>query len=138
VSTFLLAAILVATGAVGVATLVIAIGVASFVLTTGPLAYRLTLVILLCVALLVEVVMVIFGALGVLGEVTQVISILTSAFAVLGALVGGYFGVQINSDLNDKSHSEIEYAKHITAKALGEMDPETSSTVVRDTSQMTQ
>jgi hypothetical protein len=136
-STFWLAAVLVATGAVGVATMISAIGTATFVLTTGPLAYRVTLVALLCVTVFFEVVMVIFGVLGVLDKATQVVTVLTSAFTVVGALVGSYFGVQVSSDITYKKRGAIEKAKNITERALGEMDPEASRRVVRDTSRTT-
>jgi len=138
VSTFLLTAILVATGAVGVATIVSAIGAASFVLTTGPLAYRLTLAALLCIAIFFEAVMVIFGVLGILDEATQVVTLLTLAFTVFGALVGSYFGFHISGVLTHRAKVASEKAKNITERAQSEMGSETSRTVVGDTSRTTQ
>ena len=61
---------------------------------SGPLAYRLVLTAILCVSGMFVVVMAIFGFLGVFDEATQVVAALSSAFAVIGTLVGAYFGIK--------------------------------------------
>src|SRR5688572_16866119 len=60
--------------------------------TTDPLAYRLVVTAILCVSILFIVVMVFFGWRGVFKEDAQVVAALTSAFAVIGTIVGAYFG----------------------------------------------
>jgi hypothetical protein len=59
----------------------------------GPLAYRLVVIAVLCVTFMFIVVMVVFGLLRVFDEATQVVAALSSAFAVIGTLVGAYFGL---------------------------------------------
>jgi hypothetical protein len=76
---------------------------------SGPLAYRLVLTAILCVSAMFVVVMAIFGFLGVFDEATQVVAALSSAFAVIGTLVGAYFGVKASSEARDtveKVHRE--------------------------------
>jgi hypothetical protein len=67
----------------------------------GPLAYRLVLTAILCVSVMFVVVMAIFGFLGVFDEATQVVAALSSAFAVIGTLVGAYFGIKSSSEARD-------------------------------------
>jgi len=132
-STFLLSAILAAVGIVSVVSLIGAIGVASFVLVSGPLAYRLVITALLCFSILFEIAMVVFRSLGIIAEGSQVITALTLAFALVGTLVGAYFGVKAS----DKTQGAIERANETANRALAEMDPEAGKRVVRDTSRTT-
>ena len=46
--------------------------------------------------------MVFFGWRGVFKEDAQVVAALTSAFAVIGTLVGAYFGIKSSSDARDQ------------------------------------
>ena len=93
---------------------------------SGPLAYRLVLTAILCVSAMFVVVMAIFGFLGVFDEATQVVAALSSAFAVIGTLVGAYFGVKASSEARDtveKVHRESagplrEAAKQATNAAV--------------------
>ena len=66
-----------------------------------PLAYRLVVVAVFCVTLLFLVVMVFFGAIGVFSDGSQVVAALGSAFAVIGTLVGTYFGIKSTGDARD-------------------------------------
>jgi hypothetical protein len=64
----------------------------------GPLAYRLVVIAVLCVTFMFIVVMVVFGLLRLFAEATQVVAALSSAFAVIGTLVGAYFGIKSSSE----------------------------------------
>ena len=66
-----------------------------------PFAYRLVVVAVFCVTLLFLVVMVFFGAIGVFSDGNQVVAALSSAFAVIGTLVGTYFGIKSTGDARD-------------------------------------
>jgi hypothetical protein len=68
---------------------------------SGPLAYRLVVVAVLCVTSMFIVIMVVFGLLRVFDEATQVVAALSSAFAVIGTLVGAYFGIKASSEARD-------------------------------------
>jgi disulfide bond formation protein DsbB len=65
---------------------------------SGPLAYRLVVVAVLCVTFMFIVVMVVFGLLRVFDKATQMVAALSSAFAVIGTLVGAYFGIKSSSE----------------------------------------
>jgi hypothetical protein len=67
----------------------------------APLAYRLVITAILCVTILFIVVMVFFGWRGVFKDDAQVVAALTSAFAVIGTLVGAYFGIKSSNDARD-------------------------------------
>ena len=86
-------------------------------LGSGPLAYRLVLTSILCVSGMFVVVMAIFGFLGVFDEATQVVAALSSAFAVIGTLVGAYFGVKSSSEARDT----IEKVQRETAGPMREV-----------------
>jgi hypothetical protein len=131
-STFLLTAILVAGGVVGVTTVIGAIGVASFVLTPGPSAYRFMITTLLCVTVFFEIAMGVSRGLGVFDDGTQVVTVLLSAFAVFGTLATTYFGLQANSAMANKAQWAIEKANNMVDRTRSESDPETSGSVVRD------
>jgi hypothetical protein len=95
---------------------------------SGPLAYRLVLTAILCVSGMFVVVMAIFGFLGVFDEATQVVAALSSAFAVIGTLVGAYFGIKSSSEARDsveKSSSEardsVEKIQRETAGPMREL-----------------
>jgi cytoskeletal protein RodZ len=64
----------------------------------GPLAYRLVVIAILSVSVLFIVVMVFFGWQGIFDNAAQVVAALTSAFAVIGTLVGAYFGIKSSND----------------------------------------
>jgi hypothetical protein len=64
----------------------------------GPLAYRLVVIAILSVSVLFIVVMVFFGWQGIFDDAAQVVAALTSAFAVIGTLVGAYFGIKSSND----------------------------------------
>jgi hypothetical protein len=129
-STFLLSAILTAVGTVSVVSLIGAIGVASFVLVSGPLAYRLVITALLCFGVFSQIALVVFRSLGVIDEGSQIITALALAFALVGTLVGAYFGTLAS----DKTQGAIERANETANRALAEMDHEASERVQRVTS----
>ena len=86
-------------------------------LGSGPLAYRLVLTAILCVSTMFIVVMAIFGFLKVFDEATQVVAALSSAFAVIGTLVGAYFGVKASSEARDT----VEKVQRETAGPMREV-----------------
>ena len=132
-STFLLSAILTAVGTLSVVSLIGAIGVASFVLVSGPLAFRLVITALLCFGVFFQIVMVVFRSLGVIDEGPQIITALSLAFALVGTLVGAYFGTLAS----DKTQGAVERANETANRALAEMDLEAGRRVMRDTSRTT-
>lgn len=84
---------------------------------SGPLAYRLVLTAILCVTAMFVVVMIVFGLLKVFDEATQVVAALSSAFAVIGTLVGAYFGVKASSEARDT----VEKVQRETAGPMREV-----------------
>jgi hypothetical protein len=64
---------------------------------------------------------------------TEVSTMLGSLFAVVGTVVGAYFGIKTSGDTRDKMQGTIERSNEIANRALAELDPETSRRVVRDT-----
>ena len=90
---------------------------------SGPLAYRLLLTAILCVSVMFVTVMMIFGFLGVFNEATQVVAALSSAFAVIGTLVGAYFGIKASSEARDT----VEKVQRQTAGPMREVAKEAAS-----------
>jgi hypothetical protein len=90
---------------------------------SGPLAYRLVLTAILCVSGMFVVVMAIFGFLGVFDEATQVVAALSSAFAVIGTLVGAYFGIKASSEARDT----VERVQSETAGPMREVAKQAAS-----------
>lgn len=84
---------------------------------SGPLAYRLVLTAILCVSGMFVVIMAIFGFLRVFDEATQVVAALSSAFAVIGTLVGAYFGIKASSEARDT----VEKVQRETAGPMREV-----------------
>jgi hypothetical protein len=84
---------------------------------SGPLAYRLVLTAILCVSGMFVVIMAIFGFLGVFDEATQMVAALSSAFAVIGTLVGAYFGIKASSEARDT----VEKVQRETARPMREL-----------------
>jgi hypothetical protein len=66
-----------------------------------PLSYRLVVIAILCVSALFIVVMLFFGWRGVIKDDAQVVAALTSAFGIIGTLVGAYFGIKSSNDARD-------------------------------------
>jgi hypothetical protein len=66
-----------------------------------PLSYRLVVIAILCVSTLFIVVMLFFGWRGVIKDDAQVVAALTSAFGIIGTLVGAYFGIKSSNDARD-------------------------------------
>ena len=66
-----------------------------------PLSYRLVVLAILCVSTLFIVVMLFFGWRGVIKDDAQVVAALTSAFGIIGTLVGAYFGIKSSNDARD-------------------------------------
>ena len=63
----------------------------------------------------------------------EVGTVLGSLFAVVGTVVGAYFGIKTSGDTRDKMQGTIDIANEIAKRALAELPPETSRRVVRDT-----
>jgi hypothetical protein len=66
-----------------------------------PLSYRLVVIAILCVSALFIVAMLFFGWRGVIKDDAQVVAALTSAFGIIGTLVGAYFGIKSSNDARD-------------------------------------
>jgi hypothetical protein len=92
----------------------------------GPLAYRLVLAAILCVSGMFVVIMAIFGFLGVFDEATQVVAALSSAFAVIGTLVGAYFGIKSSSEARDT----VERIQSETAGPMREVAKQATNAAV--------
>jgi uncharacterized protein YdbL (DUF1318 family) len=92
----------------------------------GPLAYRLVLTAILCVSGMFVVIMAIFGFLGVFDEATQVVAALSSAFAVIGTLVGAYFGIKSSSEARDT----VERIQSETAAPMREVAKQAANAAV--------
>src|SRR5919107_6165624 len=65
---------------------------------------------------------------------TDVTTVLSSMFAVVGTLVGAYFGVKASNDATDKVRDNLIRTRDITNRALAELDPEVGKRVMRDAS----
>jgi hypothetical protein len=66
-----------------------------------PLSCRLVVIAILCVSALFIVVMLFYGWRGVIKDDAQVVAALTSAFGIIGTLVGAYFGFKSSNDARD-------------------------------------
>jgi amino acid transporter len=65
---------------------------------------------------------------------TDVTTVLSSMFAVVGTLVGAYFGVKASNDATDKVQHTLDRTSEVTNRALAELDPEVGRRVIKDTS----
>jgi small neutral amino acid transporter SnatA (MarC family) len=61
---------------------------------------------------------------------TDVTTVLSSLFAVVGTVVGAYFGIKASGDANDKAQVAIDRANEIANQALVELSPEAGKRVV--------
>jgi hypothetical protein len=89
------------------------------------------------IVILAALILVSAGALWVLisyesvfKNPTDVTSVLSSWFTVVGTLVGAYFGVKATSDANAQSQGTILSATTTTNQALGALDPAVARTIV--------
>jgi hypothetical protein len=69
--------------------------------------------------------LVAFGAMlvfkGVFTNVTDVTTVLSALFTVVGAVVGTYFGIKSSGDTRDKAQSAIEKSNETANRALEEL-----------------
>jgi|SRR5215217_2410751 len=98
----------------------------------SPYAFYVVTLALVLVSLVAFSTMLIFR--GLFENATDVTAVLSSLFAVVGTLVGTYFGIKASSDTSDKARDTIERANEVTNRALAELDPEAGRRVVRDAS----
>jgi hypothetical protein len=105
----------------------------------APEAHRVPPYGLYVVALaLVLISLVAFSAMlifrNLFENATDVTTVLSSMFAVVGTLVGAYFGVKASNDATDKVQDNLIRTRDITNRALAELDPEVGKRVMRDAS----
>lgn len=62
---------------------------------------------------------------------TDVTTVLSSLFAVVGTVVGAYFGIKASADTRDKTQGAIDKANEIANRALAELPPEVGKQVAR-------
>jgi len=98
----------------------------------SPYAFYVVTLALVLVSLVAFSTMLIFR--GLFENATDVTAVLSSLFAVVGTLIGAYFGIKASSDVTDKTRNTIERANEVTNRALAELDPEAGRRVVRDAS----
>ena len=101
----------------------------------SPYGFYIVALALVLVSLIAFSALLIFKTL--FENATDVTTVLASLFAVVGTLVGAYFGVKASSDATDKTQGAVERANETANRALAEMDPEAGRRVIRDTSRTT-
>ena len=62
---------------------------------------------------------------------TDVTTVLSSLFAVVGTVVGTYFGIKTSGDTRDKLQGTIDKATETANRALAELPPDKAREVVR-------
>jgi hypothetical protein len=100
--------------------------------TTSPYAFYLVTLALVLVSFVGSSAMLIFRNL--FENATDVTTVLSSLFAVIGTLVGAYFGIKASGDAHDKARHVTDRANEVANRALAELAPEAGRRVVRDTS----
>lgn len=100
--------------------------------TTSPYAFYVVALALVLVSLVGSSTLLIFR--GLFENATDVTTVLSSLFAVIGTLVGAYFGIKASGDANDKARRATDRANEVANRALAELAPEAGRRVVRDTS----
>lgn len=100
--------------------------------TTSPYAFYVVTLALVLVSLVGSSTLLIFR--GLFENATDVTTVLSSLFAVIGTLVGAYFGIKASGDANDKARLATDRANEVANRALAELAPEAGRRVVRDTS----
>jgi hypothetical protein len=103
--------------------------------TPAPYGFYLAALTLVLISLITVSAMLIFK--GLFENATDVTTVLGSLFAVVGTVVGTYFGIKTSGDTRDKLQGSIDKANETANRALAELDPESGRRVVRDTSRTT-
>ena len=98
----------------------------------SPYALYVIALALVLVSLVALSAMLIFRDL--FENATDVTTVLSSLFALVGTLVGAYFGIKASNDATDKVQDTFDRANEVTNRALAELDPQAGRRVVRDTS----
>src|SRR5215211_3317071 len=91
---------------------------------SSPYGMYVALATLFLLTVVVLFAMVVFQDL--FENATEVSTMLGSLFAVVGTVVGAYFGIKTSGDTRDKMQGTIERSNEIANRALAELDPETS------------
>jgi hypothetical protein len=61
---------------------------------------------------------------------TDVTSVLSSWFTIVGTIVGAYFGVKASTDATSAAQSTIQSANYVASQAMGAVDPSRASGIV--------
>jgi hypothetical protein len=67
---------------------------------------------------------------GLLTNATDVTTVLSSLFAVVGTIVGAYFGIKASGDATSKAQGAIDRANETANRALAELTPAAGRRVV--------
>jgi hypothetical protein len=105
-----------------------------------PYGMIVALAALVLISFVASLAMVIFKDL--FESATEVTTVLGSLFAVVGTVVGAYFGIKSSADTRDRMLGTIESvqgernrANELSKRALAELDQETSRRILRDVDQ---
>src|SRR5215217_1657324 len=93
--------------------------------TTKPWNTYVVLVALVLVS--VGVVWVLVAYQDIFKTPTDVTTVLTSWFTVVGTLCGACFGIKAASDVSAQAQSTIQSANSVSQQAMGKLTPEQSS-----------
>lgn len=102
-----------------------------------PYGMYVALAALVLISLVAFSAMIIFRSL--FETATEVTTVLGSLFAVVGTVVGAYFGIKTSGDTRDKMQGSIDRAnesadraQETANRALAKLDPKTAAEVLRD------
>ncbi len=88
---------------------------------TRPWALILAALALILVSLVALVALVVFR--DVFENASDVTTVLSSLFTIVGTVVGTYFGIKVSGDTTDKTQGAIERANETANRALAQLPP---------------
>ncbi len=100
---------------------------------TPPYAFRIAALAIIVAAIVFILIMLIFR--NKIADGALVISALSTLFAVIGTIVGAYFGIKLTSDSTDKAQNAVKKANDEANAAFAELDPDVGRRIIAESRQ---